>query len=156
VSTQADQLVEMRGEMLLQGGLRLDCLQLKVHLVRVPGLPETPPGLERWPERADGVLTKIVGYGSATASALSRRTTEEAYVVSEAKRRAQDALFNAIADQAETNMKSALRSAEKAALLHELAEAYRLTAGTTAVPNIWTAPNGQPAGDAEHRATPAS
>jgi hypothetical protein len=96
-------------------------------------------------------------YGSATASALSRRTTEEAYVVSEAKRRAQDALFNAIADQAETNMKSALRSAEKAALLHELAEAYRLTAGTTtAVPNIWTAPNGQPAGDAEHQATPAS
>jgi hypothetical protein len=97
-----------------------------------------------------------VGYGSATASSLSRRTTEEAYVVSEAKRRAQDALFIAIADQAETNMKSALRSGEKAALLHELAEAYRLTAGTTAVPNIWTAPNGQPAGDAEHQATPAS
>jgi hypothetical protein len=97
-----------------------------------------------------------VGYDTATASALSRRTTEEAHVVSEAKRRAQDALFMAIADQAETNMKSALRSAEKAALLHELAEAYRLTAGTTAVPNIWTAPNGQPAGDAEHQATPAS
>ena len=72
----------------------------------------------------------------------------EAYLVSEAKRRAQDALFSAIADQAETNMKSALRAAEKAALLHELAEAYRLTAGTTAMPNIWTARNGEPAGDA--------
>ena len=70
--------------------------------------------------------------------------------MSEAKRRAQDALFTAIADQAETNMKSALRTPEKAALLHELAEAYRLTAGATAVPpNIWTAPNGEPAGDAE-------
>ena len=69
--------------------------------------------------------------------------------MSEAKRRAQDALFTAIADQAETNMKSALRSGEKAALLHELAEAYRLTAGTTSVPNIWTARDGEPAGDAE-------
>jgi hypothetical protein len=74
----------------------------------------------------------------------------EAYVVSEAKRRAQDALFSAIADQAETNMKSALRPGEKGALLHELAEAYRLTAGvSTAAPNVWTAPNGEPAGDAE-------
>jgi len=77
----------------------------------------------------------------------------EAYFVSEAKRRAQDALFFAIADQAETNMKSALRSQEKAALLHELAEAYRLTAGTTALPNMWTAPNGEPAGDAERMKT---
>jgi hypothetical protein len=76
--------------------------------------------------------------------------------VSEAKRRAQDALFMAIADQAETNMKSALRSVEKAALLHELAEAYRLTAGTTTMPNIWTASNGQPAGDAEHQAARAN
>ena len=76
--------------------------------------------------------------------------------MSEAKRRAQDALFTAIADQAETNMKSALRSAEKAALLHELAEAYRLTAGTAALPNMWTAPNGQPADRAEHQATAAS
>ena len=75
--------------------------------------------------------------------------------MSEAKRRAQDALFTAIADQAETNMKSALRSADKAALLHELAEAYRLTAGTTTMPNVWT-PNGQPAGDGEAQALRAS
>ena len=76
--------------------------------------------------------------------------------MSEAKRRAQDTLFNAIADQAETNMKAALRAPEKAALLHELAEAYRLTAGATAMPNLWTAPNGEPAGDAERvRATPS-
>jgi hypothetical protein len=80
---------------------------------------------------------------------VARTPPEEAYLVSEAKRRAQDALFTAIAEQAETNMKAALRAAEKAALLHELAEAYRLTAGTTAVPNIWTARNGQPGGDAE-------
>lgn len=75
--------------------------------------------------------------------------------MSEAKRRAQDALFIAIADQAENNMKSALRSADKAALLHELAEAYRLTAGTTTLPNIWTAPNGNSADQPEHEATPA-
>jgi hypothetical protein len=81
-------------------------------------------------------------------SRTGRRQARER-VVSEARRRAQDALFNAIADQAETNMKSALRAGEKAALLHELAEAYRLTAGTSAAPNIWTARNGQPAGDAE-------
>jgi hypothetical protein len=66
--------------------------------------------------------------------------------VSEAKTRAQDALFNAIADQAETNMKAALKAGEKAALLHELAEAYRLTAGTVARPSL-TARNGQPTGD---------
>ncbi len=47
----------------------------------------------------------------------------------EAKRGAQDALFTAIKDQAETNMKAALRATEKAQLLRELAEAYRLTAG---------------------------
>ncbi|MGY1618737.1 hypothetical protein ACI797_18515 [Geodermatophilus sp. SYSU D00691] len=69
--------------------------------------------------------------------------------MSEAKRRAQDALFTAIAGQAETNMKAAMRPGEKAALLHELAEAYRLTAGTSSVPNVWTARSGQPAGDAE-------
>jgi hypothetical protein len=73
----------------------------------------------------------------------------EADVVSEAKRRAQDALFNAIADQAETNMKAALRPSEKGALLHELAEAYRLTAGVTALPNLWTAPDGEPAAKTE-------
>jgi hypothetical protein len=47
----------------------------------------------------------------------------------EAKREAQEALFTAIKDQAETNMHAALRAPEKAALLRELAEAYRLTAG---------------------------
>jgi hypothetical protein len=47
----------------------------------------------------------------------------------EAKREAQEALFAAIRDQAETNMKAALRAPEKAHLLLELAEAYRLTAG---------------------------
>ena len=80
--------------------------------------------------------------------------------MSEAKRRAQEALFTAIAEQAETNMKSALKLGEKAALLHELAEAYRLTAGTVvadaAVRPSMTARNGQPAGDGERtRATPA-
>jgi len=84
-----------------------------------------------------------------SSRALIATELREAHFVSEAKRRAQDALFTAIADQAETNMKAALRAPEKAALLHELAEAYRLTAGTTAVPNMWTAPNGQPADDAE-------
>jgi hypothetical protein len=48
---------------------------------------------------------------------------------SNAKRDAQQALFTAIKDQAETNMKAALRAAEKAELLRSLAEAYRLTAG---------------------------
>ena len=69
--------------------------------------------------------------------------------MTEAKRRAQDALFNAIANQAETNMKAALRPGEKGALLHELAEAYRLVAGGTALPNLWTAPDGEPAAKAE-------
>jgi hypothetical protein len=50
-------------------------------------------------------------------------------LASEAKRAAQEALFTAIRDQAETNMKAALRAPEKAQLLRELAEAYRLTAG---------------------------
>jgi len=50
-------------------------------------------------------------------------------VANEAKREAQEALFTAIRDQAETNMKAALRAPEKAHLLLELAEAYRLTAG---------------------------
>jgi hypothetical protein len=91
-----------------------------------------------------------------SVGALIATKLREAYFVSEAKRRAQDALFTAIADQAESNMKAALRAPEKAALLHELAEAYRLTAGTSAAPNMWTAPNGQAAGDAERSgATPA-
>lgn len=65
---------------------------------------------------------------------------------SEAKRGAQDALFTAIQDQAENNMRSALRAPEKAQLLRELAEAYRLTAGGSlpAMP----AHDGQPADDA--------
>jgi hypothetical protein len=50
-------------------------------------------------------------------------------VANEAKREAQEALFTAIREQAETNMKAALRAPEKAHLLLELAEAYRLTAG---------------------------
>ena len=50
-------------------------------------------------------------------------------VLNEAKRGAQEALFTAIQDQAENNMKAAMRPAEKAQLLRELAEAYRLTAG---------------------------
>jgi hypothetical protein len=50
-------------------------------------------------------------------------------LLNEAKRGAQEALFVAIQDQAEHNMKSALRAPEKAQLLRELAEAYRLTAG---------------------------
>ncbi|MGY1642281.1 hypothetical protein ACI782_14320 [Geodermatophilus sp. SYSU D00703] len=72
--------------------------------------------------------------------------------MSEARRRAQDALFTAIADQAQSNMKAALKAGEKAALLHELAEAYRLTAGTVvanpAVVPSMTARDGQPAGNA--------
>jgi hypothetical protein len=50
----------------------------------------------------------------------------------EAKRGAQEALFQAIQNQAETNMKAALPAPEKAHLLRELAEAYRLTAGGSA------------------------
>jgi hypothetical protein len=68
----------------------------------------------------------------------------EAYVLSEAKRGAQEALFNAIKDQAENNMKAALRAPEKAELLHQLAEAYRLTAGSP-MPNR-TAGKDKPAG----------
>ena len=64
----------------------------------------------------------------------------------EAKREAQEALFTAIKDQAETNMKAALRAGEKAELLRSLAEAYRLTAGGS-VP-ITAARKGQPAGEA--------
>jgi hypothetical protein len=65
-------------------------------------------------------------------------------VLSEAKREAQEALFHAIKDQAENNMKAALRAPEKAELLHLLAEAYRLTAGTP-MPNR-AARNDKPAG----------
>jgi hypothetical protein len=47
----------------------------------------------------------------------------------EAKRQAQEALYAAIQDQAENNMRAAMTAADKGALLRELAEAYRLTAG---------------------------
>ncbi|MGY1603245.1 hypothetical protein [Geodermatophilus sp. SYSU D00815] len=63
---------------------------------------------------------------------------------SEAKRAAQDALFAAIQDQAENNMRAALRAPEKAQLLRDLAEAYRLTAGGW-VPDV-PRRNGTPAG----------
>lgn len=47
----------------------------------------------------------------------------------DAKREAQEALFNAVRDQAQTSVHAALPAAEKIRLLRELAEAYRLTAG---------------------------
>ena len=50
-------------------------------------------------------------------------------MLNDAKRGAQEALFTAIRDQAENNMHAAMRPSEKAQLLRELAEAYRLTAG---------------------------
>ncbi len=50
-------------------------------------------------------------------------------LLNDAKRGAQEALFAAIQDQAQNNMKAAMRPSEKAQLLRELAEAYRLTAG---------------------------
>ena len=69
------------------------------------------------------------------------------------KRGAQDALFTAIKDQAETNMKSALRASEKAHLLRELAEAYRLTAGGS-VPNTATHSGRRPGHPARIAAPP--
>ena len=61
----------------------------------------------------------------------------------QAKLEAQEALYTAIKDQAETNMKSALRAAEKAQLLRDLAEAYRLTAGgSVPVPAVAQGPTG--------------
>jgi hypothetical protein len=71
---------------------------------------------------------------------------------SEAKREAQEALFTAIKDQAEHNMKAALRAPEKAQLLRDLAEAYRLTAGGSmpAMP----AGDGKPAEEAAHNGRP--
>jgi len=47
----------------------------------------------------------------------------------QAKREAQEALYAAIQAQAENNMKAALSAPDKAALLRDLAAAYRLTAG---------------------------
>jgi len=71
----------------------------------------------------------------------------------EAKRAAQEALFTAIKDQAETNMRAALRATEKAQLLRDLAEAYRLTAGGS-VPDM-PSRNGASAVPAARKATPS-
>jgi hypothetical protein len=71
----------------------------------------------------------------------------------EAKREAQEALFTAIKDQAESNMRAALRATEKAELLRDLAEAYRLTAGGT-VPD-GTARKAKSTDGATRKATPA-
>ena len=72
-------------------------------------------------------------------------------LLNESKRAAQEALFVAIQEQAEHNMKSALRAPEKAELLRQLAEAYRLTAGRPVSsmsrrkkPSGDEAPNGRP------------
>lgn len=70
----------------------------------------------------------------------------------EAKREAQEALFTAIKDQAETNMKAALRASEKAQLLRQLAEAYRLTAGGP-LPDM-AARDRKPADDGARERTP--
>jgi hypothetical protein len=74
--------------------------------------------------------------------------------VQNSKRGAQDALFAAIKDQAENNMKAAMRASEKAQLLRELAEAYRLTAGGS-VPKTGTQQEQQPAGAAASNGGPA-
>jgi hypothetical protein len=66
---------------------------------------------------------------------------------SEAKRDAQEALFTAIKDQAETNMHSALRASEKAQLLRDLAEAYRLAAGGSMPTTAGRKPADEAAGD---------
>jgi hypothetical protein len=71
----------------------------------------------------------------------------------EAKREAQEALFTAIRDQAETNMKAALRASEKAQLLRELAEAYRLTAGGS-LPDL-PSRNAKAADDGAQKRAPA-
>jgi hypothetical protein len=66
---------------------------------------------------------------------------------SEAKRDAQEALFTAIKVQAETNMHSALRASEKAQLLRDLAEAYRLAAGGSMPTSAARKPAEEAAGD---------
>ncbi len=75
-------------------------------------------------------------------------------VQNQAKLEAQEAIYTAIKDQAQSNMKSALRANEKAQLLRDLAEAYRLTAGGSVPasgsgkgrPTADSANNGRPAG----------
>ena len=52
-------------------------------------------------------------------------------MASNAKQAAQEALFTAIKNAAERNVKAAVQASEKAQILRELAEAYRLTAGGT-------------------------
>jgi hypothetical protein len=71
----------------------------------------------------------------------------------EAKRDAQEALFTAIKEQAETNMHAALRAGEKAQLLRSLAEAYRLTAGGS-MP-VLSPRKGKPAEEAAGNGRPA-
>ena len=53
----------------------------------------------------------------------------------ETKSAAQDALFEAIGELADNITKAALRGTEKATVLRDLAEAYRLTAGGS-VPDV--------------------
>jgi hypothetical protein len=74
-------------------------------------------------------------------------------LLNEAKRGAQEALFTAIKEQAETNMHAALRASEKAQLLRELAEAYRLTAGGS-MPNM-TEQSGKPSDNGSRNGAPA-
>lgn len=56
-------------------------------------------------------------------------------MANETKLAAQDALFEAIGDLAENITKAALRGTEKATVLRDLAEAYRLAAGGS-VPDV--------------------
>jgi hypothetical protein len=66
-------------------------------------------------------------------------------MANEAKVAAQEALFTAIKNSAETNMKAALPAAEKARFLRDLAEAYRLTAGGATL-NVAAAVGEKPGG----------
>jgi len=68
----------------------------------------------------------------------------------ETKMAAQDALFDAIGHSAENVTKAALRATEKAAVLRDLAEAYRLAAGGS-VPDV-AVRRGQSSGDGPGRA----
>jgi hypothetical protein len=70
----------------------------------------------------------------------------------EAKLAAQEALFTAIKNSAETNMKAALQAREKVRILRELAEAYRLTAGGATL-NVAAAAGGKASGSSRRRAS---
>ena len=74
-------------------------------------------------------------------------------VQNQAKLEAQEAIYTAIKDQAQSNMKSALRANEKAQLLRDLAEAYRLTAGGS-VPASGSG-KGRSAADSSNNGRPA-